>query len=136
MQPRYMGRIMNTYPVSEPKMDHVSSLNAQTTIRYSVASLLFALGSGIWINATFYTELPPIARLATLYFAPLLLLASIGFVVGAIWSQYQRKGAWEKIKVDSYPIAAVAPATQVVVPISADSLKTSSAGIGSAPLSG
>src|SRR5713101_6737424 len=89
MQPRYMGRIMNTYPVSEPEMEHISSLSAQTTTRYSIASLLFGIGASIWINATFYTELTPEARLATKYIAPFLVLAALGFVFGAAWSQYK-----------------------------------------------
>jgi hypothetical protein len=114
-----MGRIMNTYPVSEPEMEHISSLSSQATIRYSVASLLFGIGSSVWINATFYTELTPEARIATKYIAPLLLLFSLGFVFGGIWSQYRRRSAWSKIKAESNPVQAIAPAEQLVVPVTA-----------------
>jgi hypothetical protein len=116
MQPRYMGRIMNTYPVSEPEMEHISSLSAQTMIRYSLASLLFGIGVSIWINASFYTELTPEAKIATKYIAPFLMLAAFGFVCGAAWSQYKRRGAWERIKAESNPVQAVASATELIIP--------------------
>jgi hypothetical protein len=110
-----MGRIMNTYPVSEPEMEHISSLSAQAIVRYSIASLLFGLSTSIWINATFYLELTPAADMATKYIAPFLLIFSTGFAGGGIWAQWKRKSAWERIKTESNPIEAVAPPAQLVV---------------------
>lgn len=115
MRPRYMGRIMNTYPVSEPEMDHIASLHAQATVRFSVASLLFGLASSIWINAMFYTTLTPEGGLASHYVAPLLLIFSAGFVIGGFWAQFKRASAWKKIKMESNPVQAVAQATALVV---------------------
>jgi hypothetical protein len=65
------------------------------------------------INATFYTELTPEAKLATRYVAPFLVLASIGCFIGGIWSQYRRRGAWERIKQTSNPVEAFA--TPIIV---------------------
>jgi hypothetical protein len=115
MRPRYMGRVMNTYPVSEPEMENISSLSAQTTIRFSVASLLLGLASSIWINATFYTDLTPEGRLASHYVAPAFLVFALGFAVGGIIAYFKRGSAWERIKTDSIPLQAIAPAREMVV---------------------
>jgi hypothetical protein len=114
MRPRYMGRTMNTYPVSEPEMENISSLSAQTTARFSASTFLFALAASIWTNSIFYTELTPEAHLAAHYVAPLLLVFSVSFAVAACHSMRKRSSAWEKIKQDSEPIQAVsAPATMI-----------------------
>ncbi len=117
MQPRYMGRVMNTYPVSEPEMEHISSLSAQATIRYSIATFLLGIGASIWVNATFYKELTPEAAIATRYVAPFLLFFALLFASGGAWAQYKRKDAWGKIKAESNPIQAVAPAAELVVEV-------------------
>jgi hypothetical protein len=114
MQPRYMGRVMNTYPVSEPEMDNISSLSAQSTTWFSVATFLFGLGASIWVNGTFYTEFTPEAKFAMRYVAPFLVLASIGCLIGGIWSQIRRRGAWERIKQTSNPVEAFA--TPIIAP--------------------
>ena len=110
-----MGRTMNTYPVSEHEMENISSLSAQATVRFSVASLLLALAASIWINAIFYTQLTPAGELATHYVAPLLLLFSIGHAIGGFFAQRKRASAWEKIKSDSIPVQTLAPTTELVV---------------------
>ena len=119
MQPRYMGRVMNTYPVSEPEMEHISSLSAQATTRFSIAAFLFGIGASIWVNASFYKEFTPEATIATKYVAPFLVIFSIGFVLGGAWAQYRRRSAWARIKAESNPVQAVAPAAQLVVPTQA-----------------
>jgi hypothetical protein len=107
MQPRYMGRVMNTYPVSEPEMNNISSLSAQVTVRFSLASLAFGLGASIWVNAVFYTELTPAGVLATKYVAPVVLVIAGLLVIGGIWSIMLRKNAWEQIKKESLPVVSV-----------------------------
>jgi hypothetical protein len=114
MQPRYMGRIMNTYPVSEPEMNNISSLSAQVSVRFSLASLAFGLGASIWTNAVFYSELTPAGVLATKYVAPGVLIISTLFVVGGIWSMVRRHNAWEQIKKESQPVQAIVTAAEIV----------------------
>jgi hypothetical protein len=116
MRPRYMGRIMNTYPVSEPEMENISSLSAQASVRFSVASLLLGLAASIWTNAMFYKELTPEGVLASHYVAPLMLVFSVGFALGGFWVQRKRASAWEKIKQDSNPIEAVATTREILAP--------------------
>jgi hypothetical protein len=116
MQPRYMGRVMNTYPVSEPEMENISSLSAAVTTRFSAASLLFGLAASIWTNALFYTDLTPAGMLATRWLGPFLLFLSIGFVAGGIYARSRRVSAWEKIKQESQPVQTVAPAAELIVP--------------------
>jgi hypothetical protein len=107
MQPRYMGRIMNTYPVSESEMTNISSLSAQVAVRFSMASLLFGLGASIWINAVFYSELTPAGVLATKYVAPLTMAMAALSVIGGVWSIMLRKNAWEQIRKESLPVVSV-----------------------------
>jgi hypothetical protein len=116
MQPRYMGRIMNTYPVSEPEMNNISSLSAQITVRFSLASLAFGLGASIWINAVFYTELTPAGVLATKYVAPVILVIAGLLVIGGIWSICLRHNAWEQIKKESQPVQTVSVPAEMVAP--------------------
>lgn len=101
---------MTTYPVSEPEMEHISSLSSQVTTRFSVSTLLLGLASSIWINAMFYTQLTPIAYVASLYLAPLLLVGSVGYAIGAFWARRNRTSAWERIKSDAEPVHTVAEA--------------------------
>jgi hypothetical protein len=116
MQPRYMGRIMNTYPVSEPEMNNISSLSAQVAVRFSLASLLFGLAASIWINAVFYTELTPAGVLATKYLAPCFFVASALLVIGGVWSIVLRRNAWEQIRKESLPVQAVSAPAELVAP--------------------
>jgi hypothetical protein len=113
MQPRYMQRIMNTYPVSEPEMDLISYLNTQATVLYSVATFLFGLASSIWINATFYNDLTAQAVFATRYAAPFFLLCAVGCAIAGSIARYQRGNIWDRIKLESNPVQTVMAAPVV-----------------------
>jgi hypothetical protein len=110
MRPQYMGRTMNCYPVSEPEMEHISSLNALAAAGFSAGTFLLAMGASIWINASFYTELTAEAKVAAKYVAPLLVVFSIICAFGGIWAQRKRKSAWGQIKAESQPVQTVAVA--------------------------
>jgi hypothetical protein len=116
MQPRYMGRVMNTYPVGELEMNNISSLSAQATVRFSLASLAFGLGASIWTNAVFYTELTPAGVLATKYVAPAVLTIAALFAIGGIWSVVLRRNAWQQIKKESRPVETVSAPAELVAP--------------------
>jgi hypothetical protein len=116
MRPQYMGRVMNTYLVSEPEMENISSLSAQSTARFSISTLLLGLAASVWINAIFYSELTPDAKVACYYVAPLLLVFSAVFVIGGIWAQHKRRNAWQRIKDESIPLQAVTPARDLIAP--------------------
>ena len=110
MRPRYMGRTMTTYPVSEPEMEQISSLSGQVTRRFSVSTLLLGLAASIWINAIFYSELTPIAFVACFFLAPLLMIGSVGYAIGGFLARRSRASAWEKIKSDAEPMQTIAEA--------------------------
>jgi hypothetical protein len=110
MRPHYMGRMMTTYPISEPELENISTLNAQVTVRFSVASFLLALALGIWTNAIFATELTPAGLLASEFVAPLLSLFAIGYAIAGAMSRRSRTSAWERIKSDAAPITTLAEA--------------------------
>jgi hypothetical protein len=109
MQPRYMGRIMNTYPVSEPEMEMLSSLSAQATVRYAAASLLVGLAATLWGSAIFTDHLNAAGMLAVKFIAPLLMFFAVCFFLGACWAQHKRKSKWDDLKKDSIPMQALAP---------------------------
>ena len=111
MQPRYMGRIMNTYPVSEPEMEMISSLSAQSTVRYAVSSLLVGLAATIWSSAVFTDHLNPAGVLAVRFMAPLLLFFAVCFFAGGCWAQYKKRSKWEALKREASPMQAIAPNT-------------------------
>jgi hypothetical protein len=115
MRPQYMGRIMTTYPVSEPELENISTLSSQITARLSVASFLLALALGIWTSAIFATELTPAGNLASVFVAPLLLLFAVGYGVAAFISRRNRASAWERIKSDALPIPTIAEAGGLMV---------------------
>jgi hypothetical protein len=116
MRPRYMARTMNTYPVSEPEMDQISSLNAQANVRYSAASLLLGLAASIWTNAVFVEKMTAAGQLAEQFVAPLLLFFSFCYFVGGVVAQWRRRGKWNQIKTGSVPVQSMAASTVMVSP--------------------
>jgi hypothetical protein len=115
MRPQYMGRLMTTYPVSEPELENIAILNTQVTTRFSVASFLLALALGIWTNAIFATDMTPAGQLASTFVAPLLLLFSLGYAVGGFMSRRSRHSAWERIKSEALPVTTMAEAGGLIV---------------------
>jgi hypothetical protein len=108
VRPIYMGRSVNTYPVSEAELRIISSLNSQVTARLSIATLLLGLAVSFWANAVFYTNLTPAGIVATYYLAPLLLVGSVGFGIAGWFARRSRSGEWDRIKSESAPINALA----------------------------
>lgn len=115
MRPQYMGRTMTTYPVSEPEMEQISSLSAQITTRFSVATLLLGLAASIWTNAMFVTALTPAGQLASQYVAPLLLLFSFGFAIGGIIARRNRTSTWARIKSEALPVQSIMEAGGLMI---------------------
>jgi high-affinity Fe2+/Pb2+ permease len=114
MQPRYMGRIMNTYPVSEPEMEMISSLAAQETILYSMATLLLGLATSIWVGALFADKLKPEGTLACEFVAPLLMFFAAASALFGFLSHRKKNNKWEALKRESIPMQAIAPAGPTV----------------------
>jgi hypothetical protein len=114
MRPVYMGRVVNTYPVSDFELERISSLNDQVVTRFTTAGSLLALAAGIFTNAVFNDKLSDVAYLATIFVAPLLLLFSVGFGVGGIIARNKKTSAWDKIKTESLPVQSMAAATPLI----------------------
>ncbi len=108
MRPRYMGRTMNTYPVSEPEMELITSFNAQATVRYSFATFVLGIACSIWVNAIFYNDLTPMGLFATKYVAPFFLFCAAVFAIAGSMAQYRRGSLWDRIKLESRPVETVA----------------------------
>jgi len=99
--PLYVERKMKIYAVPEFEFDSLASRNTQATTFFSVGSFLLSAAISIWINAIFYTDVPPAAVIAKTYVAPLgVLLACVFF--GLAWQATKsRKSSWERIKDES-----------------------------------
>jgi|SRR6185312_13271437 len=80
--PLYVNRQMKLYLVTETEFESLSSLNGQATGFSSVGSAMLSLALSIWINAVFYTEMPPEAHVAKMFVAPLLLILAAVFFIG------------------------------------------------------
>lgn len=115
MRPKYMGRTVTTYPVSESEMEHISSLNDQVTTRFSLASFHAALAAGIWTNAAFAIEMSSLAHMATYFIAPFLLATAIGWAVGGFIARRKRSSAWQRIKSDAEPMQTFTQAAGLVL---------------------
>ena len=114
VRPVYMGRTVNTYPVSESELKIISSFNGQVTARFSIAALLLGLAVSFWANAIFYTELTPAGFVATCYLAPLLLVGSVGYAIAGWIARRNRSGEWERIRSESTPIEALAASRPLI----------------------
>ena len=116
MRPIYMGRVVNTYPVSDFEMERISSLNAQVTTRCSVATLLLGLAANFLSNPIFSTSLTPAGVLATYYIAPLLLAGAGGYGIAAFIAWRNRASEWKKIKAESSPVQSMAASRPLIAP--------------------
>ena len=110
-----MGRVMTTYPVSEPELETISNLTSQVTVRFSIASFLGALAAGIWTNAIFATELTSAGELASKFVAPLIVVFAAGYAIAGFMSRRSRKSAWDRIKSDALPVQTLAQAGGMMV---------------------
>jgi hypothetical protein len=115
MQTQYMGRIMTTYPISEPELENIATLDTQVTIRFTVAGSLLSLAMGIWTNAIFAKELTAAGQLASEFVAPLLLVFALGYAIAGFMSRRNRRSAWQRIKGEAQPIRTLAEAGGLMI---------------------
>ena len=92
------GREMTVYPVVEAELRSLSFLNGLSTGGFSLASVFVGFATSIWINAGFYVELPPEARIMLRVVAPACIAVAICFVSGALLAMRVRSTTWRAIK--------------------------------------
>jgi hypothetical protein len=114
LQPRYMGRVVNTYPMSESEMQTISSLNGEVTAGTAVCTLLIGLAGGIWTNAIFSDKPPPEAVIATRVVAPIMLGFALFYGYRALRALKKRKSEWDRIKGETIPVQSMAGATPMI----------------------
>jgi hypothetical protein len=76
----YVERQVKAFAVFDTEVDVLSSLNAQATVFFSVASAALSFAVSIWANAAFYSELTPAGQIASHIVAPALLVVAVLFV--------------------------------------------------------
>jgi hypothetical protein len=111
MQPRYMGRTMIMYPVSETELENISSLSGQVTFRFSLTTLFLGLAASIWTNAVFYTELTPAGVLAAHFVGPVAIGVGDGVWIRRVLFYLEAK------KRMGHHQARIAPSTTALVEV-------------------
>lgn len=101
VRPVYVERRMKVYAVSEHEAQTISSLNAQQSSFFALASFCGTIGLSVWINAIFYTETPPAAMVAKYMGAPVALVIAAVFVYLGVVALRGRHKTWETIKNES-----------------------------------
>jgi hypothetical protein len=114
ISPRYMGRVVNTYPLSESEMSIITTLNDQTTVRFTAASFLAGLAFSIWIAACFTDSLNPAGELLVKLVAPLLLFFSGCFAIGGLLAKRRKNSEWDRINKESIPVPAMAASAPLI----------------------
>lgn len=99
--PLYVERKMKVYAVTDGEFASLSALNAQTTFFSSIGLAILASAISIWINALFYTDVPPAAFVAKVYIAPASVVIAIVFFVLAAYAHRARRSTWNQIKSKS-----------------------------------
>jgi protein-S-isoprenylcysteine O-methyltransferase Ste14 len=105
--PLYVERRMKVYAITESEFGSLSTLNAQTTMFSSIASLVLGIAVSIWVNALFYTEMPAPAYVAKVFVAPILVLIAVAFYYLAWHARKNRTSAWSVIQAESVARASV-----------------------------
>jgi hypothetical protein len=99
--PLYVERKMRVFAVTEGEFASLSSLNAQTTSFSAIGMAILGSAVSIWVNALFYTDVPPTAYVAKVYVAPAGVLLAIVFFCLAIYAHRARRSTWTQIKSES-----------------------------------
>ena len=99
--PLYVERKMKVYAVTESEVDSLSTRNAQATAFYSAGAFFLSASLSVWVNAVFYTDIPPAASVAKIYGAPLVLILAIVLFALGLHAAKSRKSTWEAIKRES-----------------------------------
>lgn len=97
----YVGREVKVFAVFDTEVEILSSLNAQATIFSSVGSGLLSFAVAIWINRTFYVEIPPAAQVATSIGAPILLFLALVFFGLAIHAWVRRHKTLRNVRTQT-----------------------------------
>ena len=97
----YTERQVKAYPIFESELESLSFLNTMTLVFFSVGSATISFAVGIWTNATFAEKMTPEGVVASIYGAPVLLVAAaICYGLGGL-ALYSRRQQWSKIKTES-----------------------------------
>jgi hypothetical protein len=99
--PLYVERRMKVYAITESEFASVSAINGQTTMFVSIGFALLSAAFSIWVNAIFYTEIPPAAMVAQKYVAPIGVLMALSFFWLAWRAMKTRQSTWNTIKAES-----------------------------------
>jgi hypothetical protein len=97
----YVERQVKAYAVFETEVEALSSLNAQTTVFFSIAWSLLSFAVGIWTTAIFTDNLSPKALVASQMGAPLLVVLACVFFWLARSSGAKRLATIASIKQQS-----------------------------------
>jgi len=99
--PLYVERQMKVYAVTEGEFNSLSTQNTQMTIYVMVGFAILSAAVSIWVNALFYTDVPPSAYVAKIYVAPFFILLALVCFLLAWHVYYARSSTWAAIRSES-----------------------------------
>ena len=97
----YVERQVRAFAVFETEVDALSSLNAQATVFFSVASATLSFAVGIWTNAAFSSNPTPEATIASRMVAPVIALISVIFIFLGVHAWNRRTSVVTSIREQS-----------------------------------
>lgn len=94
---------MTVYPIVEAELNTSTVMNVFSTAAFSIGSLFLGFAANIWMNAAFYKDMPPEARVMVTYGAPLCIALCLVFFAGAIVAIVMRRAAWQRVRRTAIP---------------------------------
>jgi hypothetical protein len=94
---------MTVYPIVEAELNTITVMNVFSTVAFSIGSLFLGFAANIWINAAFYKDMPPEARVMVTYGAPLCTALCLIFFAGGIVAIVMRGAAWRRVRRSTIP---------------------------------
>jgi hypothetical protein len=113
--PLYVERRMRVFAITESEFASVSTLNAQTNVFLSVGTAILTAAASIWVNAIFYTDVPPAAYVAKAFVAPVGILVALAFYYLAYSAHKSRTSTWENIMAESASLSTSGSASPAVL---------------------
>lgn len=81
----YVRRNVKVLAIYEHEAEHISFMNGLSTLCFSLMSAFFSFAIGIWVNAAFQNELPPVAVILSKVVGPgAVVLGVISGILGMV----------------------------------------------------
>lgn len=101
IQPLYTVRSQVMYVIPDTELSQISHLNTLSMVFFSVGSALFSFAIGIWVDASFQDQLPPVAEALKTVVSPILLVLGLLCYGCGVWQLLARRSMLKTIRDES-----------------------------------